>query len=442
MKERLLLFAIFLFLAFFVWFTEQVLKSWQVALWVTCIVAAYLAYLFVTEYFNRLRPIPVSPDFTPFCSIMVPGKNEERVIGKTIENVMAQNYFKKDGSKNFELLVIDDGSTDHTQSILELYKARYPDLKLLIRPSHYYPGKPAAVNDGLTLTTGELVLVLDADARLPEDFLKIMVPYLESPSVAAVQAKKRISNRKFNLLTRFQDNELALDKIVQRGRDLSRGGVELRGNGMLIKRKALEQIGFFTPDALTDDLDTSTKLHLAGWDVSLCDKTAVWEEGLIYWKQIFKQRNRWAEGSLRRYLSYFKDVLSSRMSLVRKFDIMIFFAEFIFPLWLFLELIYQVSHWFITGEIHLFVPAIIYGGILFTMLLPLLQGIYEEISHRPADIIKNTPLTLIYLQHWIPVVIYTSLKVLFSKGPTPWQKTDHFGVDYRPYPEPLKESSK
>lgn len=440
MKERLLLLAVFLCLAFLVWLTEQVLKSWQVALWVTLFVSIYLLYIFLVEYFNRLKPIPIAPDYAPFCSVIIPGKNEERVIGKTIENIMTLDYLKKDGARNYELLVVDDGSTDNTQMILESYKERYPELKLLIRPAHYYPGKPAAVNDGLTLTGGELVLVLDADARLPEDFLKIMIPYLKPSRVGAAQAKKRISNRKANLLTRFQDNELACDKIIQRGRDLSGGGVELRGNGMLIKRHALEEIGFFTPNALTDDLDTSTKLHLAGWDVVLCDKTAVWEEGLIYWKQIFKQRHRWAEGSLRRYLENIGKVLASPMAPVRKFDILIFFAEFVFPLWLFLELFYQLFHWLLTGEMNLFVPAIIYAGILFTMFLPLLQGIYEEVSHRPLDVAKNSFSTLLYLQHWIPVVIYTALKVLFSKGPTPWSKTEHFGVDYHAYPEPLKET--
>jgi len=172
-------------------------------------------------------------EYKPFVSILIPAHNEEFVIKDTIANALSIEY------ENFEVIVIDDRSTDNTAKVLEKLSAEYKNLSCHIREKDAFPGKSAVLNEILPLTKGDVICVFDADARVRTNFLKKIIPYLADPDVGAAQARKVISNKEINLLTRCQDNEYALDTHFQLGRDCIKGAVELRGNGQLVKKEAL-----------------------------------------------------------------------------------------------------------------------------------------------------------------------------------------------------------
>ena len=185
---------------------------------------------------------------------MIPAHDEESVITKTIETVFKLDY------PNYEVIVIDDRSTDNTARVLTELERRYDGkLKILIRDKSAFPGKSAVLNDALKLATGEAILVFDADAEMAPDFLTKLVYELQPKDVGAVQARKVIKNKDTNILTKCQNNEMTMDTHFQITRDAVKGAVELRGNGELIKREALEDIGGWNNYTITDDLDMSTR---------------------------------------------------------------------------------------------------------------------------------------------------------------------------------------
>jgi 1,2-diacylglycerol 3-beta-glucosyltransferase len=259
---------------------------------------------------NKKNPPKYDETYCPMVSVMIPAHNEEYVIEETINNVLALDY------KNFEVIVIDDRSDDNTAEVLKnLEKKLKGQLKVLIRDKDAFPGKSAVLNDALEIAKGEVICVFDADARVESDFLKNIVPKLADKDVGAVQARKVISNREYNFLTRCQDNEMALDSHFQCGRDAIKGAVELRGNGQLIKKEALIDVNGWNNHTITDDLDLSTRLHLKGWDIRFCREVKVYEEGVTEFFALIRQRRRWVEGSIRRYLDYFIDVWSQKTCL-------------------------------------------------------------------------------------------------------------------------------
>ena len=253
----------------------------------------------------RKNPPVVNPSFQPFISIMIPCHNEECVIESTVLNILNLNY------KNYEIILIDDRSSDNTASIIKNLSETYEKVNSLIREKTATAGKSAVLNDAIKIAKGEAVLVFDADAKIKPDFLDKMLPSLEDEEVGAVQAQKVIINAKQNFLTRCQYNEYILDTHFQIGRDAVRGAVELRGCGELIKRKALESINFWNEETITDDLDMSTRLHIKGWDIRFCPDVKVYEEGVVDFYALIRQRRRWVEGSIRRYLEYIQDVFTS-----------------------------------------------------------------------------------------------------------------------------------
>jgi 1,2-diacylglycerol 3-beta-glucosyltransferase len=196
----------------------------------------------------------VVSNWQPWIDIFISAKNEQRVIENTIRNFFNLDYDK------FFLWIIDDCSTDQTPVILENLKKEFPRLRILLRAPGSYPGKSAALNDALPLAKGEVVAVFDADAYVAPYFFDLMLPVLEPEGIGAVQAQKKIYEHQEGFLVNCQASEYAVDTYFQVGRDIIGGTVELRGNGQMIKRAALVDVGGWNNKAITDDLDLTMRL--------------------------------------------------------------------------------------------------------------------------------------------------------------------------------------
>lgn len=373
-------------------------------------------------------------EYKPFVSILIPAHNEEFVIKDTIDNILLLDY------ESFEIIVIDDRSTDNTAKVLEKLSSEYENLKCHIRDKGAFPGKSAVLNEILPVTKGEVICVFDADARVKPNFLKKIITYLSDPDVGAVQARKIISNKDFNLLTRCQDNEYALDTHFQLGRDCIKGAVELRGNGQLIKKQALLDIGGWNNFTLTDDLDISTRLHLKGWDIRLCPDVSVYEEGVITFLPLLRQRRRWVEGSIRRYLDYFLDVMFSKeISFRVSVDMWAYIAEFILPIWLVSEYCIQ-GFKFIKGiENNILVTLSIIPAIALFFISGLIYSLRKYKRLSLLDAAKQAAETIFYMFIvWVPVVSFIIFKIIFSKRTMDWGKTAH-GTAIAQFDESEKE---
>ena len=363
-------------------------------------------------------------NYKPFVSIMVPAHNEESVICNTIETILNLDY------PNFEIIAIDDRSSDNTASVLKDLEKKYPNKVIaFIRPKDAFPGKSAVLNDALEFAKGEAILVFDADATMEPNFLTNLVYELEPKDVGAVQARKVVRNKDVNLLTRCQNNEMTMDTYLQVSRDSVKGAVELRGNGELIKRTALEDIGGWNNYTITDDLDMSTRLHIKGWDVRFCHDTVVYEEGIMYLFPLYRQRRRWLEGTIRRYLEYFWDILTSKkMSMRVRLDMIAYISEFIMPAWFIIELgILLIKIIVKDAPPHILMSSIIMGGIIglgFMLACRYSLRRYDNLSRRDA-FFQAVETSIYLLLIWFPLVLFIGTKILFMKKDMNWGKTAH-----------------
>jgi len=285
------------------------------------------------------------------------------------------------------------------------------------------------LNDAMQLARGEAVLVFDADARVEPDFLTKLVSNLEPEDVGAVQARKVVSNKDCNFLTRCQNNEMTFDTYIQIGRDAIHGAVELRGNGELIKRSALEDIGGWNNFTITDDLDMSTRLHIKGWDVRFCKDAIVYEEGIVHLMPIFRQRRRWVEGSIRRYLEFFGNVVFSKdMSMRAKLDMTAYISQFLLPVLISMEIIVRMCK-FATGEtppndlLSMMAAASAVGLFFFLAIRHSLRK-YDGFSRWQA-FVQAVETTVYFLIIWVPTAIFVLFKILFREKSMTWGKTAH-----------------
>lgn len=355
----------------------------------------------------------------PFFSLLASAKNEEAVIGNLVKNLCQIDY----PSDRFEVWIVDDNSSDRTSEVLNLLKQKYPQLKTLRRGDDAQGGKSGALNQVLALTQGDIIGVFDADAQVPNDILRSLIPVFQQPKIGAVQLRKAIANASENWWTAGQSAEMALDLCLQDLRIRVGGVGELRGNGQFVRRTALDDCGGWNEQTITDDLDLTIRLHLCQWDIACLNFPAVQEEGVLTLKQLWHQRNRWAEGGFQRYLDYASLLLSGKMGFLKTFDAGLFYINQ-----------YLLTVAFIPDTIAAIVlrdsPMLppIAGFSLFLSAVTMAFGLRRSYKLPWNQAVWKTVSGMIYMLHWIPVIASVTLRMCILPKRLKWVKTLHQGA--------------
>ncbi len=281
------------------------------------------------------NPAPIDPAAPPpTISVVVAGRDEAVVLPQLVADVAAQDHRDAEGQPRFELVIVDDRSTDGTADAV-LAAARSHGIEavttLIRREGADLPdGKGAALTAAQPdRCRGDVVLVLDADARIGPGFLRRLAAYVAA-GADAVTARRRILHADSSWLAGAQADEQNQDGELQRGRWSSGGCSEFRGNGIALRRSLLASVGGWRARALTEDIDLSSRIAAGhGTTVAWALDLEVWEEPVRTWSGLWRQRLRWSEGGLRRILEHGPAVMRSpRLSFRARFD----FAAYGLPL--------------------------------------------------------------------------------------------------------------
>ncbi|MCP9850263.1 glycosyltransferase family 2 protein [Cyanobium sp. Morenito 9A2] len=368
-------------------------------------------------------PATTNPDVevaVPLVDVVVAARDEEAVIGRLVERIAQLRY----PAGQLLLWIVDDGSSDRTPELLDGLRLQHPFLRLVRRSREAGGGKSGALNTVLSQLEGRWMLVLDADAQLQSDVLERLIPFAEQGGWSAVQLRKAVVNAEVNLLTQAQAMEMALDAVIQQGR-LDGGGIaELRGNGQLLLRAEIQACGGFNEATVTDDLDLSFRLLLAGRSIGVLWDPPVQEEAVLSFGALWRQRQRWAEGGLQRFFDYWPGLLSERVSLPRKLDLSSFFLlQYGLPVVAVADLATSVltRTWPVIWPLSL--VALGLSGVA------MLQGCRRP-SEGPA-LPEANPITLAlgigYLIHWFVVIPWVSVRMALLPKRLIWAKTLHLG---------------
>lgn len=364
-------------------------------------------------------------DSWPYVSLLVAAKNEEAVIESLVKTLCSLDY----PSYRYELWVIDDNSTDKTPLVLKQLTQKYDRLKVFRRSPGATGGKSGALNQVIPLTRGDIIAVFDADAQVPKDMLRRVVPVFAKEQVGAVQVQKAISNPDVNFLTVGQVAEMALDSYFQQQR-IALGGIgELRGNGEFIRRSALEDCGGFNEETITDDLDLTIRLHLDRWDIEFVIDPAVEEEGVTSTIALWHQRNRWAEGGYQRYLDYWRPIFAGKMGYRKTWDMFMFWiTQYFLPTAAVPDFLMAL----VRNRMPVFSPV---TALMLTMsFIAMFSGI-RRINKQEKVTIPNLFLTLLhtirgtlYMLHWVIIMASTTARMSVLPKRLKWVKTVHQGT--------------
>ncbi|MDX9714751.1 MAG: poly-beta-1,6-N-acetyl-D-glucosamine synthase [Dissulfurispiraceae bacterium] len=267
------------------------------------------AILFFIRRERTSKQVPKLKHY-PLCSIIIPCHNEEYNIHKTISWLAtAQKY------PDFEIVAVDDGSTDSTAEILHTLSANYPNVRTVYLKENQ--GKGAALTAGTLVANGDIIVTIDADALLDQDALSWIVWHFnESSRVGAVTGNPRVLNRT-TLLAKIQTGEYAtIIGLIKRSQRILGKVLTVSGVIAAFRRQALESAGYWDTDMVTEDIAITWKLERKFWDVRYEPKAITWVFVPETIKGLWRQRSRWAQGGmevLKRNVDIFSDWRQRRL---------------------------------------------------------------------------------------------------------------------------------
>jgi biofilm PGA synthesis N-glycosyltransferase PgaC len=233
--------------------------------------------------------------------------NEAASIADTLESIGKAAY-----PGDFEVIVIDDGSSDATADIAAAQT--FPWLRVLRQPRNM--GKSAALNRGLSEARHDLIVTLDADSYLYRDALKNLVNrYLsDPPGTRAVAGTMLVRNSRRNWVTRAQEwdyfHGIAAIKRVQ---SLYQGTLVAQGAFSIYDRAALGGVGGWE-ECVGEDIVLTWGLLQAGWRVGHAEDACCFTNAPDTLKQFIRQRQRWARGMIEAFRRHPSILLAPRLS--------------------------------------------------------------------------------------------------------------------------------
>ncbi|WP_417445574.1 glycosyltransferase [Kangiella sp.] len=359
-------------------------------------------------------------------SVLLPAWNEEVGIVKTIESVLQSNYH------DFELIVINDGSTDNTDKLVRQFIANYEKSSDLQVPINYLSlsngGKARALNKGLELATGNIVITIDADCIVDRNAIYKFIQRFDDPSVGAVAGNIIVGNKR-KPLEWLQQLEYVCGFFYKRADSYFNAVHIIGGAAAAYRRDVLENLKGFDEEIITEDIDLSMSILSHGYKTRYAHDAVVYTEGPTEWKGLRKQRLRWKYGRILCYFKHKELFLSNNSQHSR------YLSWFILPLAIYAEIMLLNVGLFLS-LFYCYVIASQDFALLASVILvsSCLVGLQIKLDSKPSyhkNLIPFIPVAwlLLYVIEFIELVALTlSLQKLYNRESVKWQKWNRIGL--------------
>lgn len=265
-------------------------------------VGSILFWLGVEHRFTKLTQPP--PITLPPISIIVPCYNESETALETFGALTAIDY------PDFEIIAVNDGSRDNTAEILNRLSDRIANLRVVHLAENQ--GKATAMNVGALLARHELLVLIDGDALLDPRALRWVAWHFRVPTLGGLTGNPRIRNRT-SILGRLQVGEFSsIIGLIKRAQATYGRMYTVSGVICAFRKHALSDAGWWSPRTLTDDVDITWRIQIAGWRITYSPNVVVWILMPETLHGLWRQRLRWAEGGAQMLIDNARPILSGR----------------------------------------------------------------------------------------------------------------------------------
>jgi cellulose synthase/poly-beta-1,6-N-acetylglucosamine synthase-like glycosyltransferase/peptidoglycan/xylan/chitin deacetylase (PgdA/CDA1 family) len=260
----------------------------------------------------------------PLVSIIVPAYNEEVNAVSSLNNLLKCDY------PSFNIIFVNDGSTDNTLEVVQNAFNKNPQVTILDKING---GKASALNYGIAVTNANYVVCIDADTKLKADAVTKLMMHFNDPSIGAVAGNVKVGNE-VNLITRWQSIEYTTSQNIDRKAFGYFNAITVVPGAIgAFSKTAIEEAGGFTSDTLAEDCDLTIRILRCGYTIANENSAIALTEAPESLKQFMSQRFRWTFGVLQTFWKN-RDALFntnySKLGFIALPDILLF--KYIIPL--------------------------------------------------------------------------------------------------------------
>ncbi|MES2953573.1 MAG: glycosyltransferase [Patescibacteria group bacterium] len=393
----------------------------------------YLIYMIINPWHDALwnvwkkRNRAWVESYRPKVSVLIPAWNEEVGVLSTVKSILASTY------DNIEVIVINDGSTDNSDAVMKEFVARFEEEKREGEKTivyHYQEngGKGSALNRGIGLSTGEIIVTIDADSIAHPEAMTQFVSHFANPKVMAAVGNVKIGNTSSFVAT-VQSLEFLFSFYFKRA-DSVLGSIYIIGGAAgAFRREVFEKLGLYDQTNITEDIELSVRIQVAGMKIVYAAEAVVYTEGANDIRSLMKQRLRWKRGRIDTFIKYKKLFFSTKEGHNR------FLSWFVLPFAVlgdsellleipFIAFLYITS--FITHDYSAFVAALLIVVFVFVM-----QIFTPDRKYNKTNVYLLAPIgwLMFYLVTFIEInAMGKSLYSLYANKAIKWQSWKRTGL--------------
>lgn len=240
--------------------------------------------------------------YQPLVSIIIPCWNESVGILNSINSVINSKY------RNVEVIVVNDGSTDDTESVIKRFLNLYNQSKKTDIKIYYYKqknlGKGAALNYGIRKAKGEIVVTMDADSMHRDDAVQNIVRHFHDPEIDALVGNVTVSHNE-SIIGRIQELEYIFGFYFKRVHSLFSAEYIFGGACAAFRKSTtFDKIGLFDEKHKTEDIEYSMRTQMHGLRSIYAEDVVVYTEGASDIRSLYNQRLRWKKGRMDTFWQY------------------------------------------------------------------------------------------------------------------------------------------
>lgn len=385
----------------------------------------YLVHLLVVPWYYSINKRQISKgekNYKPRVSVIIPAWNEEVGIIPTIRSVLKNDY------DNFELIIVNDGSTDRTDEKVKKFIDEYNgEIKLLyIEKSN--GGKSSALNLGIKRSRGEIILTTDADSSLGRSAIQNIVKQFSDRKVMAVAGNVRVGNAS-KIIGAIQKIEYIHGFYFKRADSILNSVYIVGGAAAAYRREIFNKLGYFDTEIITEDIEYSTRILNAGYTIRYATDAIFYTEAPSDTNSLIRQRLRWKFGRLMTFYKH-RDLFFRISGDQSKFLSFLIFPTALFAdILLFFCLVFLPTFYVYILISRNFIPLTVI--ILFLTVVVLLQILTDSKRADNKEAFLWAPMTW-FILYFIVFVEYIALMKsivkIMKKKSVEWQKWERIGV--------------
>lgn len=397
----------------------------------------YFVYMLVSPWYDvgvlsklaRKTKDFFGPEYHPRVTVLIPAWNEERGVITTVKALLKSTY------KNLEIIVINNASTDNTRAnVLSLISAhkktgagKHHNIDL-VYAEETEQGKGHALNLGIRIATGDIILTIDADCYVPPDSVKHFVKYFRDPKVMAAVGNVKIGNPQ-TMLGVTQYLEFLFSFYFKKADSLINSIYIIGGAAGAFRREVFEQLGDYSTTNITEDIELSVRIQAAGMKIVYASDALVYTEGAVDLAGLMKQRLRWKRGRFETFIEHRHLFFSTRKHHNKILSWVILPLAIFGEVQLFLELFFLAFLYvfsYLSNDYSSFISGIVVVSSMFAI-----QVLFDENENVRSRLILLAPIgwLLFYVSTLVEFqALVRSTWGYFRGTEVSWQKWKRNGV--------------